>query len=130
MTNPHNFTDIEMQTPVYNMGLSTRTRNALLGNDINTLKDLLDVIDLNELRNLRLIGTIGINEIYEKVAEMQTAKYRNFKENMAAAEQRKQDINKQITQLKNAIMKLENEQKYNDQVIIKLKQNYKETLEK
>jgi len=130
MTNQHNFTDIELQTSIRDMVFSTRTRHALLGNGINTLKELLDVMDCNRLGDLHLIGSQCIKEINSKVAEMQTTKYRDFKENMTAAEQRKKDIDKQIKQYKNAIMKLENEQKYNDQVIIKLKQTYEKTLRK
>ena len=126
MSDQHNFTDQERQMSVRDMGLSRKTMLSLLRNDIETLQDLLDVIDVNGLKDLYTMGSVRIKEVNNKIAEMQTAKYHDFKAQLAITEQRKKDINKQIAKYKAAILKLENEAKYNDEIINNLHKNYKQ----
>jgi len=126
MSDQHNFTDQERQMSVRDMGLSRKTMLSLLRNDIETLQDLLDVIDVNGLKDLYTMGSVRIKEVNNKIAEMQTAKYHDFKAQLAVTERRKKDINKQIAKYKAAILKLENEAKYNDEIINNLHKNYKQ----
>lgn len=128
MTNQHNFTENERKMSVRDMDFSTRTLNALLGNDIHSLQDLLDAIDNDELKRMYHIGAVVTKEVYNKVAEIQTAKYHDFKENIAAIKSRNEDINAKIKEYKKVIAKLENEQKYNDKMIVNLQTNYNKTL--
>lgn len=129
MTSQHNFTDAERKMSVRDMGLSRKTVLALLRNDVETLQDLLDVIDFDNLKNLYTMGPVRINEINAKIAEMQTAKYHDFKKHLETAEQRKKDIKKEIDTYKQAIFKLENEAKYTDQMIASIKKTYEQIKE-
>ncbi len=60
----------ELMTPIEDLNLSARTTNALVNNDIHTLKDLLSLSDA-ELRDLKGFGAKALDEVKEKLAELE-----------------------------------------------------------
>lgn len=60
----------ELAVPVEELNLSARTTNALINNDIHTLKDLFSLSDA-ELRDLKGFGSKALDEVKEKMAEME-----------------------------------------------------------
>lgn len=60
----------ELMTPIEELNLSARTTNALINNDIHTLKDLFSLSDA-ELRDLKGFGSKALDEVKEKMAEME-----------------------------------------------------------
>ncbi|MEI7683009.1 MAG: DNA-directed RNA polymerase subunit alpha [Candidatus Saccharibacteria bacterium] len=60
----------ELMTPIEDLNLSARTTNALINNDINTLKDLFSLSEA-ELRDLKGFGSKALDEVKEKMAEME-----------------------------------------------------------
>jgi len=60
----------ELMTPIEDLNLSARTTNALINNDIHTLKDLFSLSDA-ELRDLKGFGSKALDEVKEKMAEME-----------------------------------------------------------
>jgi DNA-directed RNA polymerase subunit alpha len=59
-----------LNTPIEDMNLSARTTNALINNDIHTLKDLFSLSDA-ELRDLKGFGSKALDEVKEKLAELE-----------------------------------------------------------
>jgi DNA-directed RNA polymerase subunit alpha len=59
-----------LNTSVEDMNLSARTYNALVNNDIHTVKDLLSLSDA-ELRDLKGFGSKALDEVKEKLAELE-----------------------------------------------------------
>ena len=51
------------------MGLSARTINALINNDIHTLQDLVTLGD-TELRELKGFGSKALDEVQDKMQEL------------------------------------------------------------
>lgn len=60
----------ELLTPIEDLNLSARTTNALINNDIHTLKDLLSLED-PELRDLKGFGAKALDEVKDKMAELE-----------------------------------------------------------
>ncbi len=60
----------ELMTPIEDLNLSARTTNALVNNDIHILKDLFSLSDA-ELRDLKGFGSKALDEVKEKMAEME-----------------------------------------------------------
>lgn len=60
----------ELMTPIEDLNLSARTTNALINNEIHTLKDLFSLSDA-ELRDLKGFGSKALDEVKEKMAEME-----------------------------------------------------------
>lgn len=60
----------ELMTPIEDLNLSARTTNALINNDIHTLKDLFALSD-SELRDLKGFGSKALDEVKEKMAELE-----------------------------------------------------------
>jgi len=60
----------ELMTPIEDLNLSARTTNALINNDIHTLKDLLSLGD-TELRDLKGFGAKALDEVKDKMAELE-----------------------------------------------------------
>ncbi len=60
----------ELMTPIEELNLSARTTNALINNDIHTLRDLFSLSD-GELRELKGFGSKALDEVKEKMAEME-----------------------------------------------------------
>ena len=60
----------ELMTPIENLNLSARTTNALINNDIHTLKDLFSLSD-TELRELKGFGSKALDEVKDKMAELE-----------------------------------------------------------
>ncbi len=60
----------ELMTPIEDLGLSARTTNALINNDIHTLKDLFSLNDA-ELRDLKGFGAKALDEVKDKMAELE-----------------------------------------------------------
>ncbi len=58
-----------LMTPVEEMGLSARTANALLNNEIRTVRDLVMVSE-NDLKELKGFGTKALDEVREKLMEL------------------------------------------------------------
>jgi DNA-directed RNA polymerase subunit alpha len=59
-----------LMTSIEDLNLSARTTNALVNNDIHTLKDLFALSDA-ELRDLKGFGSKALDEVKEKMAEME-----------------------------------------------------------
>ncbi|MBI3624411.1 DNA-directed RNA polymerase subunit alpha [Candidatus Saccharibacteria bacterium] len=60
----------ELMTSIEDLNLSARTTNALINNDIHTLKDLFSLSD-SELRELKGFGSKALEEVKEKMAELE-----------------------------------------------------------
>ncbi len=60
----------ELMTSVEDLNLSARTTNALVNNDIHTIKDLLSLSEA-ELRDLKGFGNKALDEVKEKMAELE-----------------------------------------------------------
>jgi DNA-directed RNA polymerase subunit alpha len=60
----------ELMTPIEDLNLSARTTNALINNDIHTLKDLFSLGD-SELRELKGFGSKALDEVKEKLADLE-----------------------------------------------------------
>ena len=60
----------ELLTPIEELSLSARTTNALVNNEIHTLKDLFSLSDV-ELRELKGFGNKALEEVKEKMAELE-----------------------------------------------------------
>ncbi len=60
----------ELMTPIEDLNLSARTTNALINNDIHTLRDLFSLSD-GELRELKGFGSKALDEVKEKMSEME-----------------------------------------------------------
>jgi DNA-directed RNA polymerase subunit alpha len=59
-----------LDTPIEELSLSARTTNALVNNDIHTIKDLFSLSDA-ELRDLKGFGSKALDEVKEKLAELE-----------------------------------------------------------
>jgi DNA-directed RNA polymerase subunit alpha len=59
-----------LNIPVEDLNLSARTTNALINNDIHTIKDLFSLSDA-ELRDLKGFGTKALDEVKDKLAELE-----------------------------------------------------------
>lgn len=60
----------ELMTSIEDLNLSARTTNALVNNEIHTLKDLFSLSD-TELRELKGFGNKALDEVKEKLAELE-----------------------------------------------------------
>lgn len=60
----------ELMTPIEDLNLSARTTNALVNNDIHTIKDLFSLSEA-ELRDLKGFGSKALDEVKEKLAELE-----------------------------------------------------------
>ncbi|GAC1392194.1 MAG: DNA-directed RNA polymerase subunit alpha [Candidatus Saccharimonadales bacterium] len=60
----------ELMTSIEDLNLTARTTNALINNDIHTLKDLFSLSD-TELRELKGFGSKALDEVKEKLAELE-----------------------------------------------------------
>ncbi len=60
----------ELMTSVEDLNLSARTTNALINNDIHTVKDLLS-LSPTELKELKGFGSKALDEVKEKIAELE-----------------------------------------------------------
>ena len=60
----------ELMTPIEELNFSARTTNALVNNDIHTLKDLFALSDA-ELRDLKGFGAKALDEVKDKMAELE-----------------------------------------------------------
>ena len=59
-----------LMTSIEDLNLSARTTNALVNNDIHTLKDLFSLSDM-ELKELKGFGSKALDEVKEKMSEME-----------------------------------------------------------
>lgn len=60
----------ELMTPIEDLNLSARTTNALLNNDIRTIRDLVTLNDA-ELKELKGFGAKALDEVKDKLKEME-----------------------------------------------------------
>jgi DNA-directed RNA polymerase subunit alpha len=60
----------ELMTSIEDLNLSARTTNALINNDIHTIKDLLSLSEA-ELRDLKGFGNKALDEVKEKMSELE-----------------------------------------------------------
>lgn len=60
----------ELLTSIEDLNLSARTTNALINNEIHTLKDLVELSDA-ELRDLKGFGARALDEVKDKLAELE-----------------------------------------------------------
>lgn len=60
----------ELMTSIEDLNLSARTTNALINNDIHTLKDLFSLSD-GELRDLKGFGSKALDEVKDKMSELE-----------------------------------------------------------
>lgn len=62
--------DTELMTPIEDLNLTARTTNALINNDIRTINDLVTLSE-TDLRELKGFGSKALDEVKEKLAEME-----------------------------------------------------------
>lgn len=60
----------ELMTSIEDLNLSARTTNALINNEIHTLKDLFSLSDV-ELRDLKGFGSKALDEVKDKMSELE-----------------------------------------------------------
>ncbi|OGL25324.1 DNA-directed RNA polymerase subunit alpha [Candidatus Saccharibacteria bacterium RIFCSPLOWO2_01_FULL_48_13] len=60
----------ELMTSIEDLNLSARTTNALVNNDIHTIKDLLGLSEA-ELRDLKGFGNKALDEVKDKISELE-----------------------------------------------------------
>ena len=60
----------ELNTPIEELGLSARTANALINNDIRTVHDLVTLSE-QDLRELKGFGSKALDEVKGKLAELE-----------------------------------------------------------
>lgn len=60
----------ELMTNIEDLNLSARTTNALINNDIHTIKDLISLSEA-ELRDLKGFGNKALDEVKEKLASLE-----------------------------------------------------------
>ncbi len=60
----------ELSTPIEELGLSARTANALINNDIRTIHDLVTLSE-QDLRELKGFGSKALDEVKDKLAELE-----------------------------------------------------------
>jgi DNA-directed RNA polymerase subunit alpha len=60
----------ELLTPIEDLNFSARTTNALINNEIHTLKDLFSLGDA-ELKDLKGFGAKALDEVKEKLSELE-----------------------------------------------------------
>jgi DNA-directed RNA polymerase subunit alpha len=60
----------ELLTPIEDLNLSARTTNALLNNEIKTVKDLVTLSDA-ELKDLKGFGAKALDEVKDKMTELE-----------------------------------------------------------
>ncbi len=60
----------ELGTPIEELGLSARTANALVNNDIRTVHDLVTLSE-QDLRELKGFGSKALDEVKDKLAELE-----------------------------------------------------------
>lgn len=61
---------VKLMIPIEDLNLSARTTNALINNEIHTLKDLFSLND-TELKELKGFGSKALDEVKDKMAEME-----------------------------------------------------------
>lgn len=61
--------DAGLMLPIEELGLSARTANALLNNEIRTIRDLVMLSD-SDLKELKGFGTKALDEVKEKLTEL------------------------------------------------------------
>ena len=61
--------DSGLRLPIEELDLSARTANALLNNDIRTIRDLVTLSE-NDLRDLKGFGQKALDEVKEKLTEL------------------------------------------------------------
>lgn len=59
-----------LNTSIEDLNLTARTTNALINNEIHTIKDLFSLSDI-ELRDLKGFGSKALDEVKEKMAELE-----------------------------------------------------------
>jgi DNA-directed RNA polymerase subunit alpha len=59
-----------LMTSIEDLGLSARTTNALINNDIHTVNDLVTLSD-GELRELKGFGSKALDEVQQKLADLE-----------------------------------------------------------
>ena len=59
----------ELNTPIEELNLSARTANALINNEIRTVRDLVTLSD-QDLRELKGFGSKALDEVKDKLAEL------------------------------------------------------------
>ena len=62
--------DSGLMLPIEELGLSARTANALLNNEIHTVRDLV-VLSESDLKELKGFGAKALDEVHEKLTELQ-----------------------------------------------------------
>ena len=60
----------ELNTPIEELGLTARTANALINNDIRTVHDLVTLSE-QDLRELKGFGSKALDEVKEKLTELE-----------------------------------------------------------
>lgn len=60
----------ELNTPIEELGLSARTANALINNEIRTVHDLVTLSE-QDLRELKGFGSKALDEVKDKLAELE-----------------------------------------------------------
>jgi DNA-directed RNA polymerase subunit alpha len=59
----------ELNTSIEDLGLSARTTNALINNEIHTVSDLISLTD-SDLKELKGFGNKAMEEVQDKISEL------------------------------------------------------------
>ena len=60
----------ELAMPIEELNLSARTTNALINNEIRTIRDLVTLTE-QDLRELKGFGSKALDEVRDKMAELE-----------------------------------------------------------
>ena len=112
MAHIYNFSPEELCKPISEMGVVFRAQNVLDRLEINTLGELVELVENNKLNKIYGMGRIRRNDILDKLAEIQSAEYREKQEQRKLLQLHLDEINEQIKGHDEAIATLDAEAEF------------------
>ena len=100
-----------LSTDIRQIGLTTRTRNCLIQNDIQTVRDLVNAWQSGEIRHYRNVGPIVIQEITNKLLNLS----KNTSNKTQTLHDARQKLEKQIAAHEQESQRLKQQLKLLDQ---------------
>ena len=92
----YNFSPEELSKPISELGVIFRAQNVLDRLEINTLGELVELVETNKLNKIYGMGRIRINDILDKLAEIQSPEYHEKQEQRKLLQLHIDEINEQI----------------------------------
>lgn len=112
MTHIYNFSPEELNKPISEIGVVFRAQNVLDRLEINTLGELVELVENHNLNKIYGMGRIRINDILDKLAEMQSPEYHAKQEQCRLMQLHIDEINNQIKGHDEAIAALDAEAEF------------------